>query len=519
MQRVQGCAGAAPAARGRGGKSSVAGLLSPIGLSERIRTDTRYVHQSHPVPSPVYGGGPGRGRVALIATLSLLSACSRSNIDTAELLDPNSGGATTIHEVNRNAFSQPAANLDVQRRGEFFIGNAFFNSAWIVAPATAGARDGLGPLFNARSCDQCHNNDGRGAPPLKPDERPIALVFQFATPTPGSNNEPGGDPHYGSNFNPFAIGNIPAEGTVRIEPREIKGTFEDGEAYTLLAPTYTFEELAYRELSPDTKFSPRVASSVFGVGLLEAIPEAQIMEHHDPDDANQDGISGRANRVWDHVAKRVVLGRLGWKANQPDIAHQTAGAFSSEIGMTTTLRPDPNCTNIQIACLDAPDGGSPEISDEIFGRIVEYQRMLAVPARRNLESAKVKHGAELFAKAGCAACHRATFTTGDTPNTPWLTKQTIHPFTDMLLHDMGQALADDRADFEASGNEWRTAPLWGMGLQLAVNGHTRFLHDGRARDASEAILWHGGEAEPAREAYRKMSKLEREALLEFLDSL
>lgn len=457
--------------------------------------------------------------VTAMALICLLSACSRSSIDTAELLAPNSGGATTIHEVNRNAFSQPAANLDVERRGEFFIGNAFFNSAWIVAPATAGARDGLGPLFNARSCDQCHNNDGRGAPPLKPGERPVALVLQFATPTPGSNNEPGADPHYGSNFNPFAIGNIPAEGTVRIEHREIVGKFADGETYTLLAPTYVFEELAYRELSPQTRFSPRVASSVFGMGLLEAVPESQILERADPDDANQDGISGRANRVWDHVKKRTVLGRLGWKANQPDIAHQTAGAFSQEIGMTTSLRPEPSCTNIQIECLDAPDGGSPEISDEIFTHIVKYQRMLAVPARRGLDDPQVKNGAKLFASAGCAACHRATFTTSDVPNAPWLSNQTIHPFTDLLLHDMGTDLADGRADFEASGTEWRTPPLWGMGLQQAVNGHTRFLHDGRARDASEAILWHGGEAESAREAYKKMSKLEREALLKFLESL
>jgi CxxC motif-containing protein (DUF1111 family) len=456
--------------------------------------------------------------VSVAVAAGLLAACGDSK-EAAELLQPNSGGATTIHEVNRNAFSQPAANIDVERRGQFFIGNAFFNSAWIVAPATAGARDGLGPLFNARSCDQCHNNDGRGAPPLKPDERPVALVFQFATPTPGSNNEPGSDPHYGSNLNPFAIGDIPAEGTVRTDVREIKGTFADGEHYTLLAPVYTFEALAYRELSPATKFSPRIAPSVFGMGLLEAIPEAQIMERSDPDDTNRDGISGRANRVWDHVTKRVVLGRLGWKANQPDIAHQTAGAFSSEIGMTTSLRPEANCTNIQIACLDAPDGGSPEISDEIFGRIVEYQRMLAVPARRNLESPEVKKGAALFLSAGCAACHRPSFTTGDVPNAPWLSNQTIHPFTDMLLHDMGAELADDRPDFEASGTEWRTPPLWGIGLQRAVNGHTRFMHDGRARDASEAILWHGGEAERARDVYRKMSKIEREALLEFLDSL
>lgn len=448
----------------------------------------------------------------------LLAACSQSP-NTAELLDLNSGGGATVHEINRNAFSQPAANLDVQHRGEFFIGNAFFNSAWIVAPASAGARDGLGPLFNARSCDACHNNDGRGRPPEHEGERPVSLVIQFATPTPGDNNEPRSDPRYGSNLNPFAIGGVPAEGTVKIENKEVHGKFADGEAYTLLAPTYKFEDLQYGELTHDTQFSPRVAPSVFGAGLLEAIPETQILERNDPADSDKDGISGRPNRVWDHLAKKVVMGRFGWKLNQPDVAHQTAGAFSSEIGMTTSLRPEENCTEVQTVCMAAPNGGKPEISDEIFRHIVNYQHTLGVPARRNIDAPEVKQGAKLFIESGCAACHRATFVTGEVKDAPWLSKQTIHPFTDMLLHDMGKGLADGRADFEADGNEWRTPPLWGIGLQHAVNGHTRFLHDGRARDVSEAILWHGGEGERAKEAFRTLSKAEREALLAFINSL
>jgi len=452
--------------------------------------------------------------------LIALGACSHSGgPDTAELLDPNSGGATTVHNATRRAFAQPAANLDVQRRGQFFVGNAFFNSPWIVAPATAGARDGLGPLFNARSCDACHNNDGRGRPPEKAGERPVSMVVQFGTSTPGAHNEPGGDPRYGGNLNPFAIGGVAPEGTVRIELREIHGQFADGEAYTLQAPTYVFEELAYGELAPDTRFSPRIAPAVFGSGLLEAITEAQILERNDPDDANGDGISGRANRVWDIRAGRTVLGRIAWKANQPDVAHQTAAAFSSEIGMSTSLRPDQICTEAQPACRAAPDGGTPEISDEIFQHIVDYQLMLAVPARRNLDSPEVKRGARLFLETGCESCHRATFVTGEMPDKPWLSRQTIHPFTDLLLHDMGEELADGRADFEASGSEWRTPPLWGIGLQQTVNGHTRLLHDGRARDLSEAILWHGGEGEQAKQAFLNLSKADRAALLQFLNSL
>ncbi len=454
---------------------------------------------------------------AMVLLISTAGACSKGkSID--ELLQPNSGGAMTVSDSSRNAFSRPATNLTVTQRGEFFIGNAFFNSPWVVAPASASARDGLGPLFNARSCDACHNNDGRGQPPLA-DEQPVSMVIQFATSTPGDNNEPQADPNYGVNFNPFAIGGVPAEGKVRIRRREIAGTYGDGTPYTLLAPEYSFEELAYGELAPDTKLSPRIAPGVFGSGLLEAIPEQKIMERSDPDDANNDGISGRPNYVWDPPVGRAVLGRFGWKLNQPDIAHQTAAAFSSEMGMTTSLRPDENCMPTQTACVAAPTGGAPEISAEIFDHMVTYQRMLAVPTRRNLDSPEVKRGAQRFLEAGCESCHRATFETGNIAGQPWLSNQTIHPFTDMLLHDMGDALADGRADFAASGNEWRTAPLWGIGLQKKVNGHTRLLHDGRARDVSEAILWHGGEGEAAKQAFRNSSKQDREALLRFIDSL
>lgn len=458
------------------------------------------------------------GFAALWGTMALLSACSKG-LSPNELLQPNSGGAMTVNESSRHAFSRPATNLTVAQRGEFFIGNAFFNSPWVVAPASAGARDGLGPLFNARSCDQCHNNDGRGVPPLKEGEQPVSLVIQFATPTPGDNNEPQADPNYGVNFNPFGIGGVAAEGKLRIQHREIAGTHGDGTPYTLLAPEYSFEELAYGELDADTKLSPRVAPAVFGSGLLEAIPEAQIMERNDPDDVNKDGISGRPNHVWDPLVSRAVLGRFGWKLNQPDIAHQTAAAFSSEIGMTSSFRPQQICTSVQTACKAAPGGGEPEISDEIFEHMVRYQRMLAVPVRRNLDSPEVRRGAKLFIDSGCESCHRATFKTGNIKDQPWLSNQTIHPFTDMLLHDMGEGLADGRADFAASGSEWRTTPLWGIGLQKTVNGHTRLLHDGRARDVSEAILWHGGEGERAKEAFRNLSKQDREALLRFIDSL
>jgi len=448
-----------------------------------------------------------------------IGACGKHQPSTTELLQPNSGGALTVDDQERRAFTQPAPNLNMRQRAAFFTGIAFFNSPWIVAPATARARDGLGPLFNASSCDACHNGAGRGRPPEQPGERPVSLVMQFGSSTSGPHGEPVGDPRYGGALNPFSIDGVPAEGTVRIEHRDIHGQFADGEPYTLSAPTYHFEQLAYGALPPDTIFSPRIAPAIFGSGLLDAIPEAQILERADPHDSDGDGIAGRPNRVWDRAVKRTVIGRLGWKANQPDVAHQTAAAFSSEIGMTTTLLPQETCTEAQTECRAAPNGGSPEIDDKTFQHIVDYQQMLGVPKRRDLDSPEVKQGAQLFITAGCEACHRASFITGEIPGQPWLSKQRIHPFSDLLLHDMGPGLADGRRDFEASGSQWRTQPLWGLGLLATVNGHTRLLHDGRARNVNEAILWHGGEAQRAQQSYVKMSKAEREALLRFIDSL
>lgn len=455
--------------------------------------------------------------IALLLATVLFGGCDRGP-DVTPLLQAQSGGDTTVHENSRQAFSQPAANLVSADRAIFFVGNAFFNSPWVVAPASASARDGLGPLFNARSCDACHNNDGRGQPPL-PGERPVSLVFQFSTPGTGPHGEPGPEPTYGGNLNPFAIDGVSAEGTVRIDLREVSGTFADGEAYTLLDPVYAFEELGYGPFAPMTEISPRVAPAVIGSGLLEQVPEAQVLEWADAEDRDGNGISGRANHVVDLVTQKKVLGRFGWKANQPDIAHQTSAAFSGEMGMATSLRPGQNCMPAQATCNAAPTGGAPEISDDIFDRIVQYQRTLAVPARRNLDTAAVKAGARLFLEAGCSACHRPELRTDGNAVLPELRNQTFHAFTDLLLHDMGPELADNRPDGEATGTEWRTPPLWGLGLQHLVNGHTRLLHDGRARNASEAILWHGGEGAAARDAYKAMSKGDRDALIAFLDSL
>jgi CxxC motif-containing protein (DUF1111 family) len=264
--------------------------------------------------------------------------------------------------------------------------------------------------------------------------------------------------------------------------------------------------------------SPRIAPAVFGVGLLEAVPETEIVGHADPDDANGDGISGRPNRVRDVETDRLALGRFGWKANVPSVEQQNAGAFNADIGITSSVFPDTLCTEAQRACNAAPSGGEPEVDDHKLGRVTFYTRTLAVPARRDVDDDDVRKGEELFRAAACSACHLPTLHTGDS-DIDALVDQTIHPFTDLLLHDMGPGLADRRPDGRASGTEWRTAPLWGLGLVEIVNRHTRLLHDGRARNLTEAILWHGGEAEAAKERFRRMSRDDRDALITYLESL
>lgn len=437
-----------------------------------------------------------------------------------------SGGATTVFDKTRNAFSLPAKNLGILRRDNFFIGNAFFRQPWVIAPASTSSRDGLGPLFNTNTCQGCHVKDGRGQPPLSKDDAFLSTLVRLSIPALTGDHKTQviksgvvPEPHYGDQLQPKGIPGVKAEASPRLRYEEVSGQFADGEQYTLLKPKLYFEDLNYGELHKDVQTSVRVAPVMIGLGLLEAIPEADILRQADPDDSDNDGISGRPNRVWDVLKQETVLGRFGWKANQPTVRQQSEGAFNGDLGITTTLFPEQGCTAVQQNCLDAPDGGKPEISAEIMEKVTFYASTLAVPARRDIDDAAVKKGELLFNRAGCTSCHTAEFTTGTSTDFPELAGQVIRPYSDLLLHDMGEGLADDRPDFEASGREWRTPPLWGIGLVETVNDHTRFLHDGRARNLLEAVLWHGGEAEAAKQQVLAMDKTERDALVAFLNSL
>ncbi|NVB79975.1 MAG: c-type cytochrome [Kofleriaceae bacterium] len=460
-----------------------------------------------------------RLQAAAAAAALAIGACSGDDAASYEPGEELAGGETTVFETGGMAFSLAARNLKGARRDDFFVGNAFFKRNWVTAPASTSGQDGLGPTFNATACAACHFMDGRGAPPQKPDDAFLGLLVRLSVPGQDEHGGPLDEPNYGGQFNHHAVLGVPAEGGTHVTYVEAPGQFDDGTQYSLRVPTYTFSDLAYGAMAADVMTSPRTANAMIGLGLLEAVSEDSLLAHADEADADGDGISGRPNRVWDPMANDTRLGRFGWKANQPGVEQQVSGAFLGDIGITSPLHPQQNCPAVQTECSAAITGGDPEADQETIDQVTYYSRLLAVPARRDFKAADVLRGKKLFNEAGCASCHVAKYVTGEVAGLPELSHQTIFPYSDMLLHDMGNELADHRPDYLADGNEWRTPPLWGLGLVRVVNGHTNYLHDGRARDTSEAILWHGGEGAAARDAYKAMSKDERAALIRFVESL
>lgn len=461
-------------------------------------------------------------RAATIGLLAAGAAFAAPPADERAL----SGGATTVFATGRNAVSFPLANLTEAERTRFAIGNSFFRRNWVEAPASTTARDGLGPHFIARSCGGCHVQDGRGAPPQRPDEAPVALLLRLSVPGTDTHGGPKPEPTYGDQLNNAAIAGVRPEGRVRIRERLVRGRFADGTPYTLRAPRYGIDRLGYGPLAADVLTSPRIAPQLVGVGLLEAIPEAEIERNAREQAAAGGPVRGQVNRVWDAFAQRHLVGRFGWKANAATLAHQTSAAFVGDIGITSSRFPAEPCTAGQADCRAAPRGGkdgAPEIDDRTLADVVFYQAALAPPARRDVDHPEVRRGEALFERAQCSVCHRPEYRTGPSPDpavgSPALAGQRIFPYTDLLLHDMGDGLADGRPDFLAGGRQWKTPPLWGIGLIRDVNGHQRLLHDGRANGVLEAILWHGGEAEAAKQVVLKMNRAERAALVRFVESL
>ncbi len=449
-----------------------------------------------------------------------------------EPFETKSGGAASVRATGTaDAFSHLSANMAFDQQMSFKMGNALFRKTWIAAPASTKASDGLGPFSNARACQDCHLKDGRGHVP-EPGEAAVGLFLRLSVP---GGDAPEGIPGFlpalphpvlGGQLQNFAAPGLMAEGAMTLTYDDVAVTLGDGTTVTLRAPRYGIEG-ASGDVGAETMMSPRLAPQMIGLGLLEAVPAADILAHADEADADGDGISGRANIVWSQVHQLPMLGRFGWKAGMPTIREQSAGAFSGDMGLSTAVFPDPygDCTTAQTDCRAAATGQEPDIRDGLevdraaFDLVTYYSRNLAVPERRDVADPVVLQGKALFQEMACASCHVPKFVTNRLSDQPEQSFQLIWPYSDMLLHDMGPGLADNRPEARASGTEWRTAPLWGIGLTAQVSGRTELLHDGRARNLTEAILWHGGEALPARDAFADSPKGDRDALIAFLESL
>ncbi len=464
-----------------------------------------------------------------LLALGLVACDDAPRFTQAEPGEALGGGTATVNKRDSNAFSMPSANLSAVRRLDFSVGNSFFRNPWVIAPSSTTARDGLGPLFNTNGCQNCHIKDGRGHPPEPADDNAVSMLVRLSIPdAPAYVKEierlgvvP--EPVYGGQLQDMAVPGVAPEGKVRVDYTPVTVSFADGTTVELRQPNLQITRLGYGPMHPDTRFSARVAPPMIGLGLLEAIPEQAILDNARNQAQSAGAVKGRPNLVWDDAAGQTVLGRFGWKAGQPNLNQQNVHAFSGDMGLTTSLRPFDDCTAAQTDCKQAPNGegpqGEPEVSDNILRLVLFYSRNLAVPVRRDVDSSQVLAGKNLFFQAGCQACHVPSYTTRADSAEPEQANQTIRPYTDLLLHDMGPGLADNRTEFKASGQDWRTPPLWGIGLTETVNGHSQFLHDGRARNLLEAVLWHGGEAEAAQRQVLTFNAQQRQALLAFLNSL
>jgi CxxC motif-containing protein (DUF1111 family) len=458
------------------------------------------------------------------------------NFSKAESFEKMSAGAaTSLQQINRNAFSHPLPNLSQKQERDFKVGNGLFRKIWVPAPASTKASDGLGPLFNARSCQRCHLKDGRGHPPEGREDGAVSMFLRLSIPPQSDADRKAladktslriAEPTYGGQLQDLSVPGLPAEGKMRIEYSAIRVELAGGEVATLLKPTYSIVNPGYGPLHPDTQISPRVSPQMIGLGLLEQIHPDDLRANVDASDLNGDGVTGHLSLVSPGPAGESLIGRFGWKASTPTIAAQSAGAFAGDIGISSPQAPDPwgDCTVFQETCRNRPHGIGPgkhdtEAPGPVLPLVTFYSRNLAVPARRDVANTDVLRGKKMFYQSGCKACHRPKYVTRRDAPIKAHRFQLIWPYTDLLLHDMGEGLSDNRPVGDAAGQDWRTAPLWGIGLTKQVNGHTRFLHDGRARNLLEAILWHGGEAAQAQQSVVEMLPADRAALLRFLNSL
>jgi len=428
----------------------------------------------------------------------------------------NSIASDISYKKDKSLLLKPIKGLSDEQYDKFILGRSFFTIPWVEAPSATTARDGLGPLFNANTCASCHPSNGRGNLYNKKMQFSRSLISKLSIKSNNSKEHKEIlktspliiEPTYGGQVGINGIHGVKFEAKPDIKFEEIKVKFPDGEIDTLLKPIYALKDLQYGELYKDTIMTFRLAPSLNGLGLIEDISNEDILKNVDEFDKNNDGISGRANYGYSPITKKVELGKYSWKASNTSLKHQSADAAINDMGLTTSIFPNDKCTKAQKACNEAPKS-----KDKIDLPNLRLDAMTFYIKNRKTYSAKetknYKEGLEIFKSLACVKCHIGSFTTKSGIE--------ISPFTDMLLHDMGEGLADGRSEFKANGNEWRTPPLWGLSLHEKINKKSpRLLHDGRARDFQEAILWHDGEAKGVKENYMNLDKQSREQLIRFL---
>jgi CxxC motif-containing protein (DUF1111 family) len=450
-----------------------------------------------------------------VCVAGFLAVVVASRLAGQEAIPYSAPDPTQHHETNRHAFSLPMAELSDRELRAFALGNRNFNLRWVSAPASALDVDGLGPTFVQSSCSACHLRDGRGAVPRNDGDHIEQAVIKLL-PTKASDGK-WLRRHVGDQLQTSAIAGVRPEAESRVRWRTHRRIVLDRSEVLLRIPEVELRSPRFRQLPQRARAQVLVAPAVFGLGLIEQIHSADILRLADPQDRDGDGISGRAHLI--DSDDGTVLGRFGWKASVPNLREQIQLAAIGDMGLTSLPHPDENCPRSQGDCRRAAKGDSPDLSERFTDAIESYLRLLAVPVARTANSVSAQNGRRLFDRIGCVHCHRATFVTGSGGAHPVLSGRVIAPYSDFLLHDMGDELADGRTVGMATGSEWRTPPLWGLGLQATVNGHLQLLHDGRADGVLEAILWHGGEGATARLRFEALSSDERRDLVAFVRSL
>jgi len=525
------------------------GILCVLSLSACQPTDGVSDDISENEKSAINNGDNPTLTPERLQTIETLAGVPMQQLASFDPQEVKQGGDTGISISSAESYSKPSSNLTASRKGHFFIGNAFFRQPWVIAPASTDSRDGLGALFNVAACQSCHVKDGRGHAPMTSDDDADSLLIRLAMPATTDEQrqqlqnsliEKVVHPMYGGQLQDRGIQGVPAEARIAVQWTDKPVTFADGHIETLRAPTFNLTKPGYGAFDDDLMVSPRVALPMIGLGLLEQIPDEAIKKQAvDNKNSTNGDISGKFNWVMDPQTGKHALGRFGWKAGQTKLITQNQSAFNEDMGLTSNIRPHESCMPTQTACMNATTGadeqgnGKPpvEVNDEVAKFVEFYTRNLAVPHRRDADDTLVLAGKKRFYDMGCQSCHTPRYQLPKTDDDHLEQHgQVIYPYTDLLLHDMGDDLADRtiagklpakniQVEFLANSYEWRTPALWGIGLAQTVDPQATFLHDGRARTLMEAVLWHGGEAQKQQQKVLKLDKQGRSELNAFLQSL